>query len=120
MEKKVVLITGASSGIGKETANLLIKGGYIVYGAARRVAEMDDIKAEGLQVVQMDITDDASIIAAVDHVLQQEGRIDVLINNAGYGSYGAVEDVSIAEAKRQFEVNLFGIGRLTQLVLPHL
>lgn len=116
--KKVVIVTGASSGMGKSAARFLHQQGYVVYGAARRVAEMDDLKSEGLQVVQMDITDDASIVAAVDHVLQQEGRIDVLINNAGYGSYGAVEDVSIEEAKRQFEVNLFGMARITQLVLP--
>jgi len=116
--KKVVLITGASSGMGKSTANLLHSQGYTVYGAARRTDEMDDLKAKGMGVVSLDLTKDASIVKAVETILAQEGRIDILVNNAGYGSYGAVEDVPLDEARRQFEVNLFGMARLTQLVLP--
>jgi NAD(P)-dependent dehydrogenase (short-subunit alcohol dehydrogenase family) len=116
--KKVALITGASSGMGKSTANLLHSQGYTVYGAARRTEEMNDLKAKGMGVVSLDLTDDASIVEAVNTILTKEGRIDILINNAGYGSYGAVEDVHLDEARRQFEVNLFGMARLTQLVLP--
>jgi NAD(P)-dependent dehydrogenase (short-subunit alcohol dehydrogenase family) len=70
--------------------------------------------------VPVDITDDASLIALVEQVIAESGRIDVLVNNAGYGSYGALEDVSIAEARRQFDVNIFAMGRLIQLVLPHM
>ncbi len=116
--KKVAIVTGASSGMGKSAAGFLHDQGYIVYGVARRLEEMNDLKAKGIKVLSMDITDDASIQAAVNEILTNEGRIDVLINNAGYGSYGAVEDIAIDEARRQFEVNLFGMARITQLVLP--
>jgi short-subunit dehydrogenase len=116
--KKVALITGASSGMGKSTANILHSQGYTVYGAARRTDEMNDLKAKGIGVVSLDLTNDASIVEAVNTILNIEGRIDILINNAGYGSYGAVEDVPLDEARRQFEVNLFGMARLTQLILP--
>jgi NAD(P)-dependent dehydrogenase (short-subunit alcohol dehydrogenase family) len=116
--KKVVLVTGASSGMGKSTAFILHNQGYIVYGAARRTGEMSDLKAKGMGVVSLDLTNDASIVDAVNTITTKESRIDILINNAGYGSYGAVEDVPLEEARRQFEVNLFGMARLTQLVLP--
>jgi short-subunit dehydrogenase len=116
--KKVALITGASSGMGKSTANILHRQGYTVYGAARRTDEMNDLKAKGMGVVTLDLTNDASIVEAVNSILDKEGRIDILVNNAGYGSYGSVEDVSLDEARRQFEVNLFGMARLTQLILP--
>lgn len=118
--KKVVLITGASSGMGKSTANILHSQGYIVYGAARRLKEMEDLQQKGMGVVSLDLTDDESIVNAVKTVLDKEGSIDILINNAGYGSYGAVEDVPIEEARRQFDVNLFGMARLTQLILPEM
>jgi short-subunit dehydrogenase len=120
MEKKVVLITGASSGIGKETANLLVKGGYIVYGAARRIDKMNDLKELGVKLLEMDVTNDESMIKGIQKIIETEKRIDVLVNNAGYGSFGALEDVPISEAKYQFEVNIFGLARLTQLVLPHM
>lgn len=116
--KQVVLITGASSGIGKETARLLAEGGFIVYGAARRLEKMQDLKVMGVRLLSMDVTDEASMVKGVQEILQAEKRIDVLINNAGYGSYGSLEDVPLAEAKYQFEVNIFGLARLTQLVLP--
>ncbi len=119
-QPKVVLITGASAGIGKATANQLLQEGYIVYGAARRIEQMKDIESKGARIIEMDLTDDESMTNAITRIIQQEGRIDVLFNNAGYGSYGAVEDVPIAEARRQFEVNLFGLSRLTQLVLPYM
>lgn len=116
--EKVVLITGASSGMGKSAAQLLHNQGYIVYGAARRLEMMRDLNEQGIGSISLDLTKDESIVEAVNTVLKKEGRIDVLINNAGYGSYGTVEDVSIDEAKRQFEVNIFGLARITQLVIP--
>jgi len=115
---QVVLITGASSGIGKETAKLLVSKGYTVYGAARRIEKMQDLKDLGVKLLAMDVTDEASMVKGVNELLQNEKRIDVLVNNAGYGSYGELEDVPISEAKYQFEVNIFGLARLTQLVLP--
>jgi short-subunit dehydrogenase len=120
MEKKVVLITGASSGIGKDSARLLAQGGYTVYGAARRTDKMEDLKADGINLIAMDVTDEESMVKGIETILNKENRIDVLINNAGYGSYGALEDVPMAEAKYQFEVNIFGLARLTQLVLPQM
>ena len=115
---KVVLITGASSGIGKETAKALLNAGFTVYTAARRVEKMQDLEKLGAHPVKMNVTDEASMTAGVQSILNKEGSIDILINNAGYGSYGAIEDVPIDEARRQFEVNIFGLARLTQLVLP--
>ncbi len=117
---KVILITGASSGIGKETAKLLIEAGNIVYGAARRIDKMNDLKELGIKLLEMDVTNDQSMVNGIQKIIEVEKRIDVLVNNAGYGSYGALEDVSISEAKYQFEVNVFGLARLTQLVLPHM
>jgi short-subunit dehydrogenase len=117
---KVVLITGASSGIGKETAKLLVKKGFVVYGAARRVDKMQDLAALGVKLLELDVTDDTAMVNGINSIISNEKRIDVLVNNAGYGSYGALEDVPISEAKYQFEVNIFGLARLTQLVLPYM
>ena len=117
---RVVLVTGASSGIGEDTARRLQALGYIVYGAARRTDRLQALAADGIRPLAMDVTDDASMSAVVNRILEETGRIDVLVNNAGYGSYGAIEDVPIDEARRQFEVNVFGLGRLTQLVTPHM
>ncbi|CAM2010212.1 oxidoreductase [Acanthopleuribacter pedis] len=116
--KKVVLVTGASAGIGQAIVLKMRSEGWIVYGAARRVNKMDELVAAGAKAVFIDVTDDASMAAAVETILAAEGRLDALVNNAGYGSYGALEDVPIDEARRQFEVNVFGLMRLTQLVLP--
>ena len=116
--KKVVLVTGASSGIGKETAKLLVQNGFTVYGAARRVEKMVELQASGVKLLAMDVTSEESMISGVQEILKTEGRIDVLINNAGYGSYGALEDVPLSEARYQFEVNIFGLAQLTKLVLP--
>ncbi len=118
--KKVVLVTGASSGIGKETANLLAKNGYTVYAAARRLEKMNDLKSNGIHLLEMDVTNDDSMVRGIQKIMSVEKRIDVLVNNAGYGSYGALEDVPLSEAKYQFEVNVFGLARLTQLVLPYM
>ena len=114
---RVVLVTGASSGIGEDTARRLQALGYIVYGAARRTDRLQALAADGIRPLAMDVTDDASMSAVVNRILEETGRIDVLVNNAGYG---AIEDVPIDEARRQFEVNVFGLARLTQLVTPHM
>lgn len=118
--KKVILITGASSGMGKDFALQMLKEGNIVYGAARRIDKMKDIEAAGGHALAMDIADEVTVQAAVDKIIAEHSRIDVLINNAGFGLYGSVEDVTIDEARYQFEVNLFGLASLTQKVVPHM
>ncbi|MFS8148339.1 oxidoreductase [Rhizobium sp. BR 249] len=118
MSKKTALITGASSGIGNATTRKLLQQGYRVYVAARRVEQMQDLVQRGAVAVPLDLTKDEEIVAAVERIVAECGSIDILINNAGYGSYGAIEDVPVDEGRRQFEVNLFGLARLTQLVLP--
>ena len=115
---RVALVTGASSGIGEAAARGLLEKGFVVYVAARRVDRMAELGAAGAQVVALDVTDDASMVACIDRIRTEQGRLDVLVNNAGYGSYGSVEDVPLDEARRQFEVNVFGLARLTQLALP--
>ncbi|MET8450865.1 oxidoreductase [Streptomyces sp. NPDC005209] len=120
MSRKVALVTGASSGIGEAIARHLKEAGYTVYGAARRVDRMAALAEDGVHTLSLDVTDEASLTAAIKRIIDAEGRIDVLVNNAGYGSYGALEDVSLDEARAQIEVNVFGLARLTQLVLPHM
>lgn len=115
---KVILITGASAGMGLETACALAREGHIVYGVARRVERMQALKSAGGRPMALDVTDEAQVRAVVEHILQEVGRIDVLINNAGFGLYGAVEDIPLSEARYQFEVNLFGVAALTKAVLP--
>ena len=117
---KTVLVTGASSGIGKATAIYLAQSGYNVYGAARRMDMMQSLKDYGIKPVALDVCKEESIVACVDKIFKEAGSIDALINNAGVGSYGALEDVPMAEAKNQLEVNLFGVARLIQLVLPQM
>ncbi len=116
--KNVVLITGASSGMGKAFAKALLAEGMTVYAAARRVEQMADLATLGAIVLKMDITQQDEVHAAVQRNEQDHGGVDVLINNAGFGLYGAMEDTSLDDARYQFEVNLFGMARLTQLVLP--
>ncbi len=120
MVTRVALVTGASSGIGEATALTLLGRGFTVYGAARRVDRMSEIAAQGVRPLAMDVTDDASMRAGIATILGEAGRLDVLVNNAGYGSFGALEDVPLDEARRQFDVNIFGLARLTQLALPQL
>jgi NAD(P)-dependent dehydrogenase (short-subunit alcohol dehydrogenase family) len=118
--KRVALVTGASSGIGKDFALQLLREGHMVYGAARRVERMGEIEVAGGVVLEMDVTDDVTMTAAIERIIREQGRIDVLINNAGYGQMGALEDVPMEVARRQLEVNLIGVARLIQLVLPHM
>ncbi|GAB3806522.1 oxidoreductase [Spirosoma humi] len=115
---KTVLVTGASSGIGKATAIYLAQNGYNVYGAARRVDKLQALQSYGVHAIEMDVTDDESILKGMNKIVSQAGRIDILVNSAGLGSYGALEDVPMAEARNQVEINLFGVARLIQLVLP--
>ena len=115
---KVIFITGASSGIGKDAALNLIKQGHIVYGAARRISKMKDIVEAGGHSIKMDILSNEDVDRALDQVISEQNRIDVLVNNAGYGLWGAVETISVDEAKRQFDVNIFGLAYLTKKVIP--
>ncbi len=115
---KVILITGTSSGIGKDTALSLIKEGHVVYGAARRLEMMQDIIQAGGHAIKMDILKERNIDEVVNQIVKEQNRIDVLINNAGYGLWGAVETISIPEAKRQFDVNIFGLAYLTKKIIP--
>jgi short-subunit dehydrogenase len=118
MQKKVVIITGVSSGIGRETVVFLNKHGYAVYGGARRVEKLKELELQGVKTLPLDVTDAGSAENFVNEVAKAEGKIDVLINNAGYGEYGAVEDVTLENAHNQLEVNLFGLARMIKLVLP--
>ena len=117
---KTALVTGASSGIGKAIAEQLIKDGLSVIVAARRVDRMGDLKALGAHPIALDVSKEESIVRAVEEIVSSHGGVDVLVNNAGFGLYGAVEDVPLDEARYQFAVNLFGPARLTQLLLPHM
>jgi NADP-dependent 3-hydroxy acid dehydrogenase YdfG len=113
-----VLITGCSSGIGHATAELLASKGWKVYATARRSESIADLKAKGCETLALDVTDEASMRAAVDAVTDNEGAVGVLINNAGYSQSGAVESVPLDAIRRQFETNVFGLIRMCQLVLP--
>ena len=123
-DQKVAIVTGSSSGIGLESALLLARNGYITYATMRSPEKDTSIKTavqkEGLpiRVVQLDVTDDNSVKNAIDHIISEAGRIDVLVNNAGYSLGGALEDLSMEEIKSQYETNLFGLIRVTQTVLP--
>ncbi|MCP4134728.1 MAG: SDR family oxidoreductase [bacterium] len=114
-QSKIVLITGASSGIGKVCAEYLSKSGHIVYGTGRNPKA-----AEGYTMIPLDVTDDASVQTAINTVLEKEGALDVLVNNAGMGIAGAIEDTSVEEAQKQFDTNFFGVLRVSREVLPHM
>jgi NAD(P)-dependent dehydrogenase (short-subunit alcohol dehydrogenase family) len=118
MPQPVAFVTGASTGIGFATALQLARTGFRVYAGARRVEKMEPLTAHGVIVVALDVTDEESMSGAVAAVVAAHGQIDVLVNNAGYGSYGSLEEVEPDEGRRQFDVNVFGLARMTQLVLP--
>ena len=122
--QKVAIVTGSSSGIGYATSLLLARNGFYTYASARDInksATLESIaNTEGLplKLIQLDVTDDSSVKSAVEKIMSEKGRIDVLVNNAGYGLFGAFEDLSLEEIKAQFETNFFGVIRVTQCVLP--
>ncbi len=118
--KRVALVTGGSSGIGEATAEALAKEGYVVYAAARRVERMERLKPFGCIPIKMDVTKDEDLTRVVDQITCDHGGVDILVNNAGLSVYGSVEEVPVDTARYQFDVNFFGLGRLTQLVLPHM
>jgi short-subunit dehydrogenase len=115
---KAVLITGCSTGIGRATAERLATSGHTVYATARRPDSIADLEAKGCKTLALDVTDEASMAAAVAAVEQAEGAVGALVNNAGYSQSGAIEDVSMESVRRQFETNVFGLLRMCQLVLP--
>ncbi|GAA0410640.1 oxidoreductase [Microbispora corallina] len=117
---RTALVTGASSGIGEATALNLQRLGFTVYGAARRTDRLKALADQGVRPLAMDVTDTTSMAAGVEKIIDETGRIDVLVNNAGYGSYGAIEDVPLQEARAQLDVNVFGAAELIRLVLPHM
>jgi short-subunit dehydrogenase len=120
MSNKVVLVTGASSGFGELTVEKLLSKGYTVYAAARRVERMKKLEEKGAKLLAMDVTSDEQVAAGIDTIIKNEGSIYGLVNNAGYGGYGMIESVDLAEAERQFQVNVFGLARVTKAVLPHM
>lgn len=118
MKNKLALVTGSASGIGLAAAEALRAAGLTVYASARRAESLKDLEQRGFLTVQLDVTDDASMRAAVEHIAAQHGAVDVLVNNAGYGQNGPLEVLAVNDVRRQFETNVFGLVRLSQLVLP--
>ena len=123
-KKKVALVTGSSSGMGFTTAVMLARAGIHTYASMRNlkksktITDLANKENLPLQVIQLDVNDDKSVKDAIAKIVTEKERIDVLVNNAGYGLFGSIEDVSIEEMKAQFETNFFGVMRVTQLVLP--
>lgn len=117
-QAKVVFITGASSGIGRLCAEHLAAAGYVVYGSSRRPAQVPPFTAESIRLLPLDVTDAESVQQGITAVLDQNGRLDVLINNAGFGIAGPLENTTILEAQAQFDTNVWGVLRTCQAVLP--
>ena len=121
---KVAVVTGSSTGIGFETSLILSRNGFLTYATMRNLKKSENIKSVAtkedlpIQIKQLDVTDDTSIKNAIQAISSEAGRIDVLVNNAGYGLTGAFEDLTIDEIKAQYETNVFGLIRMTQAVLP--
>jgi NAD(P)-dependent dehydrogenase (short-subunit alcohol dehydrogenase family) len=113
-----VLVTGCSSGIGRATAQALVEAGHTVYATARRAATLEGLEAAGARTLALDVTDEDSMTAAVAAIEAEHGAVGTLVNNAGFGVYGPVEEVPMDDVRREFETNVFGLGRMTQLVLP--
>jgi NAD(P)-dependent dehydrogenase (short-subunit alcohol dehydrogenase family) len=118
--KGAALVTGASGGIGAAIAVALQRDGYQTYGGARRVERLEQLRKHGVRPLELDVTDEASMQDALRQIHEGAGQIGALVNNAGYGLYGALEEVPISEARHQMEVNLFGLARLTQMVVPEM
>lgn len=115
---RAVLVTGCSTGIGRATAEHLAARGWPVYATARRLESIADLEEKGCRPLALDVTDEASMRAAVERVEAEQGAVGVLVNNAGYSQSGTVEEVPLDDVRRQFETNVFGLVRMTQLVLP--
>ena len=118
--KKVICITGGSSGFGFETAKRLASLGHTVYAGARNVEKMEPLKSFGVHTLALNVTQEASIKNFVEHVIKEEDKIDVLINNAGYGAYGVNETQSLSSIQAMYDVNVFGVIRMNQHVLPYM
>ena len=116
--QKTVLITGCSSGIGRETAHAFNDEGWTVYATARNPADIETLGEAGCELATLDVTDQSDVDRVADRILDEEGAIDALVNNAGYGQFGPIEDVSTAKVHRQFDVNVYGPHRLIKAVLP--
>lgn len=119
-DSRVALITGASSGFGKLTALKLLKNGWIVYATARRVEKMQDLQEHGAHVLKMDVTSSEDVNAVIEEIIAKQGKIDSLLANAGYGSYGLIESTPLDEIEYQYNVNIFGVARVVQATLPHM
>lgn len=117
---KTVLITGAASGIGKATAMAFVKKGYTTYATDKDTTNMQELEKLGCKIRQIDVTIESSAVDGVKSIENESGRIDILVNNAGYGQNGVIEELSIDKIRKQFEVNVFGLLRMTQLVLPNM
>ena len=115
---KTVLITGAANGIGRATAMTFVKQGYKTYATDKDTSNMDELEKLGCKIKYIDVTIDSVMVAAVKQIEQETGGVDILINNAGFGQNGVIEELSIDKIRKQFEVNVFGLIRMTQLVLP--
>ena len=117
---QVIIITGTASGFGKATAEKLVAKGHIVYGGDINVEGNKYLNDIGGHALEMDVTNNAQVLAGIKRIISEQGRIDVLINNAGYGEFATIENIKIEDLKRQFDVNVFGYARLQQAVLPHM
>jgi NAD(P)-dependent dehydrogenase (short-subunit alcohol dehydrogenase family) len=117
---RAVLITGCSSGIGRATAELMADRGWRVYATARKLETIRDLEGRGCVLLELDVVDEDSMRAAVSAVEEAEGAVGVLVNNAGYSQSGALEEIPVEDVRRQFETNVFGLLRMTQLVLPRM
>ncbi|WP_101296280.1 SDR family oxidoreductase [Halegenticoccus soli] len=120
MKPETVLITGCSSGIGRATARAFLDEDWIVYATARNPADVETLGEEGCAIATLDVTDDGDVERVVSRMIDEEGKIDCLVNNAGYGQLGPIEDVPVDQVHRQFDVNVYGPHRLTRAVLPHM
>jgi NAD(P)-dependent dehydrogenase (short-subunit alcohol dehydrogenase family) len=113
-----ILITGCSTGLGQASAELLCKAGYLTVASARDPSTLAPLAAMGCETLQLDVTNEASRLAAIENIERRHGPVGVLINNAGYGQYGPLEEISQDDVRRAFETNVFGLLRMSQLVMP--